>query len=279
MALTPEDILKVGQLVSNLTPERFLHRDARRAMLEGLLKHVPCQGPCSALQLNRFFSDTQKHKGKPQKGQVIGQCHINAEAFHTEMPDGTHVFHGMGKVWADKIMASLSDIEQQLYRLKGSEHVYYITREDLFPTDTLWQKSMYYMLSQAIGVPYLSYLWLRLTSDDLWVFCLRRKKEEDNFTDWEREFIYTFGLVAYGARESWYIPGLRKLTDRQQLALYMYAKKLSAKQAALEMNIEVTTYNYYLQEARLRLQEDTNKSFDGIVDTLFNSHRLSDPAE
>ena len=176
-------------------------------------------------------------------------------------------------------MASLSDIEQQLYRLKGSEHVYYITREDLFPTDTLWQKSMYYMLSQAIGVPYLSYLWLRLTSDDLWVFCLRRKKEEDNFTDWEREFIYTFGLVAYGARESWYIPGLRKLTDRQQLALYMYAKKLSAKQAALEMNIEVTTYNYYLQEARLRLQEDTNKSFDGIVDTLFNSHRLSDPAE
>jgi len=279
VTLGPEDFQKIGGLVANLSAHRYRHPDVRKAMLHEILKHVPCKGPCSVLQLDRFFSDTQSLQGRERKGKMIGQYHVNAEKFLTIADDGEITYKPWGQLWADKMLMSMSDIEERLFRLKGKHDVYCVTREDLFPDENVWQRSMFYLLAKIANVKYLAYLWFRLSPDDLWVFCLRRVEEDKPFTDWELEFISHLGYVAFGGRESWYIPGLRKLSRQELTAFYLRTEGSTAKQAASLMGISINTYNGYLTQAKVKIERDSGKSFESMSETIVKSHQLSKPKE
>src|ERR1044072_958993 len=214
----------------------------REKLLTDLAEMFSVKGPCTVLWTNRFFSEIRSRK----KGRCKDFIHINID-WSTQW---------LLPIWKLYIKKSDSVIEQAMYEKGGKSPVGVVTFSELYQ-DAGWRKrwmgSLTRSLAVAAKVNDMAYLWLRLADDDLWVFCLRRKRYEPHFTPADCAALRNFGEELLRLRKYWYLTELNKLTQQQQKIFSMYCGGMKEKLIAEALGIRPRTVENCIESVKNKI--------------------------
>jgi DNA-binding CsgD family transcriptional regulator len=220
------------KLVTDLTQWRLFPHKLREELLNGLLQLVQAGGPCTLLQLNRFFSEG---------GKRIGEHHVRRPPRYKLL------------LWLPHIRAGQSEIERRIYDNRQSDYYGVSRLYDVF-TQEEWRACPQFKIAEKCNVSDIAYVWVRCSANDLWIACLRRSKQEPPFSIEERLLLCEFASEFYELKQFWYKDDLQKLSKREQEVLHHTAAGLTADRVGRLLNISKRTVEAQLTSARRKLQ-------------------------
>lgn len=225
---------KITQLAFwRLYPHRL-----REELLQALLELATAQGPCTLLQLNRFFSEG---------GKRIKEHHVRRPPRYRFL------------LWLPHIRAGQSEIERRIYQRRTSEH-YGVSRLcDVF-TPEEWQECVLSKIAEKCNVGDIVYVWIRCAPDDLWIACLRRTRQQPQFSTGDGATLSQFAHELHSLKRFWYEDNLQKLSKREQQVLHLTAQGLTASQVAAELNVSKRTVEAQLFSVRKKRNAHTTRS-------------------
>jgi len=222
----------LGQLISRLLTVRLYPDVLRAQLLEGLVELIPTAGPCSVLQLDRFFSEG---------GDCLGISHCNR-------PEDDELL----LLWERHIATANSAIEQRIFAARVNDQIGVARLSDLF-TEEEWLSSPLYPLARKADVAHMAYLWIRCSPSELWIVCLRRLESEANFSDDDLELLNQFAQLFLALHDNWYLGFLAHLTPAQRDVVQLSAIGIGAKQGGKRLGISHRTWESHMDSARKRL--------------------------
>lgn len=230
----PDIQRKIQVLIGELVKLKFDQESQRMELFLGLLKILPVEGPSTILQLDRFFSELYKGtRGKPH--------------WHYHHNEPTEWFKRY--IWKRITYKSKSNIEKTLYRLRGDGDFNAARLVELETVkDWKWIPQLFF-IKITLNITDLAYLWIRCSSNDLWVICLRRLSSESNFSKKELAILYTLGSCLSNFKQTWYLQKIQGLlTETERKVVVLISRKKSRREAAQELNISLNTYNEHIKK-------------------------------
>ncbi len=224
--------LSSSKMVKDLARWRLFPHKLREELLNGLLQLVPAGGPCTLLQLNRFFSEG---------GKRIGEHHIRKPPRYKLL------------LWLPHIRAGQSEIERRIYENRQSDFFGVSRLGEVFSKDE-WQACPLFKVAEKCNVGDIAYVWVRCSTNDLWIACLRRTKQESHFTAEEKLLLSGFASEFYEFRQFWYGEDYQQLSKREQEVVHHTAAGLTADNVGRLLNISKRTVEAQLTSARRKLQ-------------------------
>lgn len=234
-------------------------------ILTELAAKLSVGGPCTVIWMNRFFSDRVNNK----PGKAREWRHINNPT------------PWLAKAWELHIKRSDSIIEQSIYEKKGHVAVGVATLAELFQDagwKAKWQSSAIRLLAVAARIRDIAYVWIRLSEEDMWIFCLRRKRYEGYFTNQECAFLQVFGEELLRLRRYWYLAEVKMLTARQQQIFSMHQQGMTVNEICEIIGRHRRTVENCLRQVEEKI--DDFPSWKNIPDSLwFTTEDLQDISE
>jgi len=209
---------------------------------------IPSEATCSLLQMNRFFSEID---GTGEGGKVLKHIYRNSPPF---------IAYNLWKDWVMK--RAISDIEKALYRRKVHDSYDAVRLCDLMTADE-WKRSKMHYIALVAGIHDLAYLWIRCSKDDLWAFCLRRYKHEEQFSLRDVAVLNEFGDLFYRMRNVWYLEKLRVLSKKERQIVALLYKRQAPDEIAETLGISVQTYRTHMKNIHRKL--DAHDSLEVIL--------------
>lgn len=225
-------IRRLGQLVSRLLKVRLYPDVLREELLKGLAELAPTAGPCSVLQLDRFFSEG---------GDCIGITHANP-------PEDDELL----KLWEQHIARGDSVIEQRIFDQGVDQQIGLARLSDLF-TVSEWEASPLFPMAERAGVAHMAHLWIRCSPQELWIVCLRRLESEEDFTAEEMQLLRDFAELFLALHDNWYLGFLAQLTPTQREVVQLSAAGMSAREGGRRLDMSHRTWESHMDNARKRL--------------------------
>ena len=248
IGLTEEDLTRLSSLVGELLALKFDPGELRSRLLTGLRDIVPAEGTCSVLQLDRFLSDG---------GKQIGILHQNN-------PPPAQI-----KEWNEHIKSQTSEIEKRLFALsKQGKSVGFSCIKELFSPEE-WQNEPLRLYAKRVSVGDMAYLWVRCSSSELWVVCLRRKESEEDFTARERQLLEEFGVWFGAQRQYWYLEKLNLLSPSQQKVVQQLLRGRTAKEGSKNLQIKLGTFRKHMENIHQRL--NAHNGCEVLVNLILNA--------
>lgn len=229
---------KIAKLIAELTALHYTPKALRERLLFGILEMVSADAPCSVIHITDFFS--------------AGGKYIGAE--HTKRSMVTKYLYDQ---WVKHLKRGDSIIERGLFHKSRAKRWGIATLGELV-TEEEWKNSPLYKLALIAGTGDMAYLWIRCASDELWVICLRRRKDDPKFKPEECELLSEFGFWFGAMRQSWYISGLNILTETEHRVVHELASGKTQKVCAEALIMAKDTFETHLKNIRRKLEVEAS---------------------
>lgn len=178
---------------------KFFYTSVHERILEGFVSLVPCDAPCSILQLNKFYCEG---------GHIVRYAHTNRTT--------RNLWNRMQRLWLQHIKRADSPIERGLFNRSKGNTVGVASLSELVDVSE-WQETAEGILCHTFNIGHLAYCWMRCAPEDLWVIALRRYSHEPDFSRAELALMRTAIERLAAARDRWHarLAASRTLNDGQ----------------------------------------------------------------
>jgi DNA-binding CsgD family transcriptional regulator len=235
--IQPHDHDLIGSLIDELLDLRYTPHILQDRMLKGLIKLVDVKGPSSIVRLTGFFSEG---------GRFVQAAHTNHLQIAKPILDR----------WYRHIKSQDSPIEKGLFRAYSQNpnvKVGFGRSNDLLDEEMWQSSSLFAWLAKKAVIGDMGYLWIRCAKDDLWVLCLRRWKNENDFSPYECEVLKEFGFIFSSLRRKWYLSGLEQLTRKEQEVVRELATRKPHRVGAANLFISQKTFDRHIENICAKL--------------------------
>ena len=249
--LSEQDLATVDTLINKLTNYDNPYLFRQRA-IEELVSLFSIKGFSSVLWMNRFYSDI---KSNERRGRVYSFIHVNDPPAR------------LSYLWHLYVQRSSSIIEEAIFKTYPDEEVGFATLKELLSEETL-KKNILGRLARMAGVVNIGYLWLKITDNDMWAFCLRKFKGEREFTKKDIALLKIIGVKILELRRIWWRERLNKTFSEREIEVFdLDCQGLEAQEIAEKLGIAVATVRTHLskihdkQKVPTRLLGEIDESF------------------
>ncbi|MBN8603155.1 MAG: helix-turn-helix transcriptional regulator [Planctomycetes bacterium] len=229
------------ETISKLAFWRLYPYRLREELLKTLSEMVDAQGPCTLLQLNRFFSEG---------GRRLSEYHIRRPPRYRFL------------LWLPHIRAGQSEIERRIYLRRDSELFGVNRLFDMF-TPEEWKQCVLSKIAEKCNVGDSVYVWIRCADDELWTACLRRTRQQPSFSTENSTTLALFAREFHKSKLLWYGEKLHKLSASEQEVLHLTAQGLTASEVAKNLYVSKRTVEAHLFRVRKKLNTQTTRAAMG----------------
>jgi DNA-binding CsgD family transcriptional regulator len=248
----------VAELLGGLTKVLDNPYLLRRQALEGMVNLLSIRGYCTVLWMNRFFSKLDR---KGNKGRVYHHYHANNPPAWLE------------RLWELHIRQSSSIIEDAIYERYSDVEVGFATRAELVDPDS-FRQNIVGALARRAHIGDMGYLWVQAAKNDMWVFCLRKKRHEPDFTVGERVLVRVIGGRLLEMRRNWHLRSHAPLTEREMEVFDLRCRGLTVGGIAEALNLSYETVKHHIKKIRNKLKDEMGRIF-GRVDSTILMNQLN----
>ena len=257
--LTAKDLKLINDTTSSLLKIENPHL-FRKIALEKIVKILSIKGYSTILWMNRFYS---KVKRNGQRGKVYG------EPIHINNPP-----NWLKKLYKTYIEKSDSIIEQEVYRRFPNEDLGFVVLHELLDKDLVMRDRLGWLARRA-GIGEMSYLWLNITENDMWVFCLRKFIDEPKFTERDALIAKAIGEKILDIRRKWWLQEtIKPLSERELEVFDLYCcQGLTKVEVAEMLRISDETVKSHVINYRNKMKELTR--YIGRVEKSLSKRHLT----
>lgn len=270
------DQLRLGQIISNFTVLRTNMCEQFRFISETCSKMTRASGPTTFLRMSDFFCEG---------GDVFGKIrHFNL--------DNT-VYKKLEPLWNVHIKNACAPIDTAIALIhKESNNLsgFFVASPEMVQDyinsniPSIYRRFVSLLLKSRVSS--LGYLWIKhQETKHIWVICLRKTKNDEPFTDYEKKLMLNLAQSLVGASHYWYLPildlmdkstgrGQDFFSERQTLMLHYLSHHLTRVECADRLCVSANAVDKYCEDiyrktkSYLGLNGDAKMTFNRLANEL-----------
>lgn len=217
----------------------------RKMALEEIVKLLSIKGYSTILWMNRFYSKVTR---KGVRGRTYSYIHTN------NPPEW------LQKLYDEYVNRSSSIIEEAIYKKYPKEEFGFVTMRELLDEKVV-SRNIIGFLAWLAGVREMGYLWLQITKNDMWAFCLRKFTDEPDFTEHDAMVLKIIGEQFLQMRRKWWRDQLvdpqNVLSERQLEVFDLHLQGWSQTKIAEKLGLSAGTVKTHFDYAKDKIKVDT----------------------